>query len=105
MTELFAVRVRRGGPWDWSRGLREQDGFEAHARFMDELVDEGFILLGGPLENGRDVLHVIQAASEHAIRERLAADPWSSNGMLTVTFIERWTVLLDGREVSRDRVS
>jgi hypothetical protein len=22
--ELYAVRERRGGPWDWGRGLREQ---------------------------------------------------------------------------------
>jgi hypothetical protein len=48
--ELCAVRERRGGPWDWTRGLREQAGFDAHARFMDDLVEAGFILLGGPLE-------------------------------------------------------
>jgi hypothetical protein len=36
--ELYAVRERRGGPWDWARGLREQAGFGDHARFMDGLV-------------------------------------------------------------------
>jgi hypothetical protein len=32
---FFAVRLKRGGPWDWSRDLREQDGWDEHARFMD----------------------------------------------------------------------
>ena len=94
---FFAVRVERGGPWDWSRGLREQDGFEEHARFMDALVDEGFIVLGGPLEGGREVLHAISASSEQAVRTRLAEDNWAQNGMLTIRSIEPWTVLLDGR--------
>ena len=29
------------------RDMREQDGWDEHAKFMDGLVDEGFILLGG----------------------------------------------------------
>ncbi len=64
---------------------------------MDSLVDDGFILLGGPLEGDRDTLHVISAPSEQAVRERLAADNWAANGMLTITSIEAWTILLDGR--------
>jgi uncharacterized protein YciI len=95
----FVVRVERGGPWDWSRGLREQDGFDDHARFMDALVEEGFIYLGGPLDSGRGVIHVVTAPSEQAIRDKLAEDPWSKNGMLTISAIEGWTVLLDGRAV------
>jgi uncharacterized protein YciI len=94
---FFAVRLERGGPWDWSRGLREQDGFEEHARFVDALVDEGFIVLGGPLEGGRDVLHAISASSEEEVRARLGEDSWHQNGMLTIKALEPWTILLDGR--------
>lgn len=93
---IFAVTLERGGPWDWSRGLREQDGFDRHAEFMDALVADGFILLGGPLEGEREILHVVDAHSEQQIRERLAADNWHQNGMLTVTSIRSWSVLLDG---------
>jgi uncharacterized protein YciI len=94
---FFAVRLERGGPWDWSRDLREQDGWDEHARFMDSLVEEGFIVLGGPLADGREVLHVISAASEPAVRERLAHDNWAQNGMLALKSVEAWTILLDSR--------
>ena len=100
---LYVVRLSRGGPWDWSRDLREQAGWDEHAQFMDGLTDAGFILLGGPLEGGRDTLHVIEAESEDAIRERLAEDPWARNGMLSPASIERWTVLLDGLGLAAPR--
>ena len=86
----------RGGPWDWSRDLREQNGWDEHAAFMDALVESGFVVLGGPFDDDRAVLLIVDAESEAAIRERLAADPWSRNGMLTLGAIERFTVLLGG---------
>ena len=46
------------------------------------------MVLGGPLKNGRDVLHAICAPSEEAVRERLAEDNWAQNGMLKVKSIE-----------------
>ena len=94
---FFTVRLQRGGPWDWSRALREQDGWEKHARVMDSLVDEGFIVLGGPLDGGREILDAISASSVETVRRRLAEDNWAQSGMLTVTSVEAWTVLLDGR--------
>jgi uncharacterized protein YciI len=78
-------------------GLREQDGWDEHAEFMDGLVDDGFVILGGPLGDGPRVLHICAAASEEAVRERLAADPWSDSGMLEIESVEPWTILLDGR--------
>jgi hypothetical protein len=93
----FAVREIRGGPWDFSRDLREQDGWEEHARFMDALVDDGFIVLGGPLAGDREILHAVCADSEAEVRERFAADNWIQDGHLTLGAIEAWTILLDGR--------
>jgi uncharacterized protein YciI len=94
---FFAVRLERGGPWDFSRDMREQDGWDEHAQFMDSLVDDGFIVLGGPLSGDREILHAISAASEDEVRQRLAEDNWHQNSMLTIKSIEPWTVLLDGR--------
>lgn len=94
--ELYAVRQRRGGPWNWDRDLRGQVGFDDHARFVDDLVDSGFIMLGGPLQGEREVLIIVSAPDEDAVRQRFADDPWVRSGMLTLTTVERWTILLDG---------
>jgi uncharacterized protein len=96
---LWVVRRRRGGPWDFSRDLREQDGWDEHAAIMDGWVEDGFVLLGGPLDGDREVLHVVDAQSEEAIRARLATDNWTQNGMLETVSVERWTILLDGSTV------
>jgi hypothetical protein len=77
--------------------MREQAGFDEHARFMDGLVDDGFVVLGGPLEGDREVIEIVAADSEEAVRARLADDVWSKTGMLTPISVERWEVLLDGR--------
>ena len=93
----FAVRQLRGGPWDFTRGLRDQDGFSAHARYMDTLVEDGFIVLGGPLEGDREVLLAVCADSKPQVRTRFAADPWIQDGHLTLGSIESWAILLDSR--------
>lgn len=94
--ELYAVRQRRGGPWNWDRDLHGQAGFDDHARFVEDLVDAGFIVLGGPLQGEREVLIIVSAPDEDAVRQGFAGDPWIRNGMLTLTAVERWTVLLGG---------
>ena len=68
----------------------------AHAAFMDELVDEGFIGLGGPLSDEHRVVHVVNAESEEVVRATYARDPWSETH-LRVNDIESWTIRLDGR--------
>jgi uncharacterized protein YciI len=92
---FFAVRLEHAGPWDFARGLREQEGWDEHAAFMDGLVRDGFIVLGGPLSD-REILHAIRADDEAEVRARLAQDNWARNGMLRIISIEPWTILLDG---------
>jgi uncharacterized protein YciI len=98
-SQLYIVRLARDGPWDWSRDMREQDGWDEHARFMNGLVEDGFIALGGPLEGDRETLHVVDAASEQEVRARFAQDNWAENGMLSVKSVERWTILLDALRI------
>ena len=55
---------------------------------MDSLVEDGFIVLGGPLSDDREILHAISAPSKEAVQERLAQDNWHKNGNLTIESIE-----------------
>jgi len=77
--------------------MREQRRWKEHADFMEALVAEGLVVLGGLIGSGGDALLLIDAASEGAVRARLAADPWTEAGFLTITRVEPWTILLDGR--------
>ena len=92
---LFVVTRERGPAWDASRPMREQERWDDHAAFMDRLVEEGEIVLGGPLGPGeRKFLLIFDAASEDEVEPRLGDDPWVPMGLLRVASIERWEVLL-----------
>ena len=94
----FAVRTVHGPGWDPSRPIREQDDWDAHATFMDGLVDAGFLIIGGPIGDGAQTLHAVAAASEDAVRARFAEDPWASAGLLRIGSIEPWSLWLDSRQ-------
>jgi uncharacterized protein YciI len=94
---MFLVVILRSGPeWDPSLSLEEQSGWDAHAAFMDGLVDSGFIVLGGPLADEHRVVHAVEAESEDVVRTTLARDPWSETH-LRVDTIDPWTIRLDAR--------
>jgi hypothetical protein len=90
---LFVVTNLHGPAWDPARGLREQAAWDAHAEFMDALVEDGFVALGGPLGTERALL-VVAADSEREVRERLAQDPWVPMDLLGVESVQPWQVLL-----------
>lgn len=93
----FHVVLHRSGPrYDHSRPLEEQSDWDAHADFMEGLVDDGFLVLGGPLSDEFRVVHVVEAESEDAVRATFARDPWSETH-LRVAAIEPWTIRLDAR--------
>ena len=99
----FAVRLVHGPGWDPSRQIRDQDGWDEHGAFMDGLVNNGFIILGGPVGDGEQTLHAVEAADENEIRARLRRDPWASAGLLQIGTIEPWALWLDSRTADRAR--
>jgi hypothetical protein len=91
---IFHLVLRQSGPeWLAGRPLEEQTRWDEHAVFMDALVDDGFIVLGGPVGDENRVVHAVEGESEDAVRERLALDPWSETH-LVVESIEPWTIRL-----------
>ena len=94
---MFFVVLRRSGPeYDHALPLEQQSGWEAHADFMDGLVESGFVVLGGPLADERRIVLAVEADSEDAVRVTLARDPWDQTH-LTIDSVDGWTIRLDGR--------
>jgi uncharacterized protein YciI len=93
----FAV-IREAGPAWADGGIAAQPAVDDHARFMNALADEGFVLYAGPLagtEQGRlRALLVINAADTDEIHRRLADDPWTTSNRLRITSVEPWNVLV-----------
>ena len=94
MERLFIVLRSRGPAWDDAKPLEGQVDWAAHAAFMDALYEARFVVLVGPLEGTRDALVVVRASSTAEIVERLAADPWTPNGLLVTTQISPWQLRL-----------
>jgi uncharacterized protein YciI len=91
---LYAVTRTHGSTLQKTLPLEAQVDWDIHASFMNALVDEGFVVLGGPLEGTDDVLLIVRASSPDEIAHRLQADPWSTNGLLRLRRIAPWTIRL-----------
>lgn len=96
MRELFLVYQEHAGRWDWSKQLREQALFDEHAQFIDGLVEDGVLVLGGPIDE-KDVLLVVDASTVEEAQAHFATDPWIENGMVTITAIRPWQIWVEGR--------
>ena len=95
---FFAVTMVHGSNWDPARSIREQDGWDEHARFMDGLVDAGFVCFGGPVGDGEQALLAVAAGDESEVVARMEGDPWAAPGVLRIAGIRRWSIWLDGRQ-------
>ena len=93
-TRLFAVTRSHGPEWNSTQPLEGQKGWVEHADFMDALVAEGFVVLGGPLEGASGALLIIRAQDVEEIHGRLAEDPWSHQDLLRTASVTPWTLRL-----------
>ena len=99
---VFLAISSLGPNRDPSKGTREQPFWDEHATFIDQLVDEGFILMGGPLvdEAGmpQGALLIVNAEDENEVRQKLKNDPWFQKGVLKLENVRRWQVFIDARK-------
>src|SRR5438067_5502863 len=98
MKDKFIVISSAGPNHHLSKGTREQPLWDEHAAFIDKLVDDGFILMGGPLVDEGGSLLIFNADDENEVREKLKDDPWSEHGILKLESVKRWQIFIDERK-------
>src|SRR5437016_13293104 len=98
MKNPFVVISSAGPNRDLSKGTREQTFWDEHAEFIDRLVAEGSILMGGPLVDEGGSLLIFNAEDENDVRERMKNDPWLERGILKQECIKRWQIFIDARK-------
>ena len=93
------IAISSAGPnRDQSKGTREQPFWDEHAAFIDQLVADGFVLMGGPLVDEGGALLIVNAEDEEQVREKLKNDPWFEHGILKLESIKRWQIFIDARK-------
>ena len=99
MIKSTFLAISSAGPnRDFSKTTRNQAFWDEHAKFIDQLVDDGFILMGGPLVDEGGSLLVFNAEDENEVREKLKHDPWAERGILKLESVKRWEIFIDQRK-------
>ena len=98
MKNTFLAFSSAGPNRDFSKDTRQQPFWDEHAAFIDQLVEDGFILMGGPLVDEGGSLLIINAKHENEVRETLKNDPWMQHGILKLESIKRWQIFIDERK-------
>jgi uncharacterized protein YciI len=98
MKNTFVTISSAGPNRDPSKGTREQPLWDEHAAFIDQLVAEDFVLMGGPLVDEDGAMLIVNADDENEVREKLKNDPWMKHGVLQLESIKRWQIFIDVRK-------
>lgn len=98
MKNTFLAISSAGPNRDRSKPTREQPLWDEHAAFIDQLVAEGFILMGGPLTDENGAMLIVNADDEIEVREKLKNDPWMKHGILQLQSVKRWQIFIDVRK-------
>ena len=94
---LFAVIRQEGASWRHGVPVREQELWDEHAAFMDDLFEEGLVVLAGLLGDGEPLhraLNIFDVDAASTVHAELEADPWTPAQMLTTVSVERRNVLI-----------
>jgi len=97
MRTAFVIISTAGPSRDLSKGTREQQFWDEHAAYIDKLVDDGFILMGGPFPDEGGAMLIVNANDEAEIRGMLDKDIWYQRGILELVSIKRWEIFIDQR--------
>ena len=97
------MAISSAGPnADRSKTTREQPFWDEHAAFIDQLVEEDFILMGGPFVDKAGLPYgaflIFNAKDENEVREKLKSDPWFERGILKLESVKRWQIFIDNRK-------
>jgi len=88
------VRFRAGPTWS-SGSVREQPGWDAHAEFVDALIERGTFVMGGPFSDNSGSMSLLEGIDADEARRILEGDPFMKNGVFVLEEIREWTVFVD----------
>jgi uncharacterized protein YciI len=92
--ERLVVRFRAGPTWA-SGSIREQPDWDAHAEFVDVLIERGTMVMGGPFADNSGSQSLLEGVDADEARRILEEDPFMKNGVFELEEVREWTVFVD----------
>jgi uncharacterized protein len=89
------IVVWRAGPAWASGGVREQPSWDAHADFVDALIEKGTFVMGGPFADHSGSMSLLEGVTVDEAREIVAEDPFVENGVFVLDDVREWDVFVD----------
>ena len=94
MRRRLIVKVHAGPTWKGG-GVREQPGWDAHATFIDGLIERGTMVMGGPFHDNSGSMMLFEGVGLSEAERLVAADPFIENGVFVLDEIREWDVFVD----------
>jgi uncharacterized protein len=88
------VRWKAGPTWT-SGNVDEQPGWDEHAAYIDELIERGIFVMGGPLADNSGSVSLLEGVDEAEARELTASDPFVANGVFELDDVHEWNIFVD----------
>jgi uncharacterized protein YciI len=90
----LVVRFRAGPTWQ-SGSVREQPDWDAHAEFVDDLIERGTFVMGGPFADDSGSQSLLEGIDIEEATRILQEDPFMKNGVFELEEIREWNIIVD----------
>ncbi|MDQ2981181.1 MAG: hypothetical protein M3R26_02505 [Actinomycetota bacterium] len=94
MSQRLLVTFRTGPGWTGGTS-REQPDWDAHAAFIDALVERSTIVMGGPFDDYSGAMLLLEGVGADEVRSIFADDPFVKNGVFVLDEAREWTIFVD----------
>ena len=98
LRQRLVVRFRAGPTWA-SGSIREQPGWDAHADYVDDLIERGIFVMGGPFTDDSGSQSLLEGVDVDEAKRILHEDPFMKNGVFELEEVREWNIFVD--ELSR----
>ena len=98
MKNTFVILWAPGAAWTAGKTVREQAYWDEHAEFMDQLFDNGTVIMGVPFSDGTGSLLIVEAEEMNEVLTLVANDPFVVHEIFALRDLKQWQIFLDARQ-------
>jgi uncharacterized protein YciI len=92
--QRLLVTFRTGPGWVGGTS-REQPDWDKHSAFINELVERGTMVMGGPFDDFSGAMVLLEGVSADEVPAIFVDDPFILNGVFVFDEIREWTMFVD----------